>query len=143
MSNSRETGGGGCAGCFGLILVLGAVVAAAMSLAALVDPFSWMPPIGDVFADCPPAAEVGGSCDLQDRYPGFWSHVLVNLVYSAAALGLLVALVPAVAELRTARFERFDDAPALERYRASRDRLTLVAGATAALAALPLVVALV
>ena len=143
MSNSRETGGGGCAGCFGLILVLGAVVAAAMSLAALVDPFSWMPPIGEVFADCPPAPEVAGSCDLEDRYPGFWSHVLVNVVYSAAALGLLAALVPAVAELRTARFGRFDGASALERYRASRERLALVAGSTGALAALPVFVALV
>ena len=73
----------------------------------------------------------------------FWFAVLVNLVYSAAALGLLVALVPAVAELRTARFERFDGASAPERYHAARERLTLVAGATAALAALPVVVALV
>ena len=85
MSRSEREPGAGCGGCFGLLLVIGAIVAAAMSLAALVDPFSWMPPIGDVFADCPPAAEVGGSCDLEDRYPGFWLHVLVNLAYSAAA----------------------------------------------------------
>ena len=137
-----QQGGGGCGGCLVLLLVIGAIVAAAMSLAALVDPFSWMPPIDEMFADCPPAAEVGGSCDLEDRYPGFWLHVLVNVAYSAAAVGLLAALVPAVAELRKARFARFDGGSALERYRAARERLALVAGGTAALAALPLVVAL-
>ena len=78
----------GCGGCIVLVLVIGAIVAAAMSIAALVDPFSWMPPIGDVFADCPPAVEVNGSCELEDRYPGFWLHVLVNLAYSAAAVAL-------------------------------------------------------
>ena len=37
--------------------------------------------------------------------------------------------MPAVAELREARFGRFDNASALERYRAARERIALVAGA--------------
>jgi hypothetical protein len=142
MSNSDQGAGLGCGGCIALVLVLGAIVAAAMSIAALVDPFSWMPPIHDVFADCAPTVEVDGSCDLEDRYPGFWLHVVVNLAYSAAAVGSLVALVPAVAELRQARAARFDGDAAVERYRAARQRLGQIAVPTAALALLPLVVGL-
>ena len=141
MSNTDQQAGMGCGGCIVLVLVIGAIVAAAMSIAALIDPFSWMPPIRDVFADCPPAVEVDGSCDLEDRYPGFWLHVVVNLAYSAAAVALLIALVPAVAELRDARVARFDGDAAVERYRAARERLGQVAVPTAALALLPLVVA--
>ena len=141
MSSEGQQAGMGCGGCIALVIVLGVVVAAAMSIAALVDPFSWMPPIGDVFADCPPAVEVDGSCDLQDRYPGFWLHVLVNLAYSAAAVGLLVAMVPAVVELRNARVARFGGDAAVERYRAARERLGAIAVPTAALGLLPLVVA--
>ena len=141
MSNTEQQAGMGCGGCIVLVLVIGAIVAAAMSIAALIDPFSWMPPIGDVFADCPPAVEVNGSCELEDRYPGFWLHVLVNLAYSAAAVALLIALVPAVGELRDARVARFDGDAAVERYRAARERLRQIAVPTAALALLPLVVA--
>jgi hypothetical protein len=141
MSSTDQQAGMGCGGCIVLVLVLGAIVAAAMSIAALIDPFSWMPPIADVFADCPPAVEVDGSCDLQDRYPGFCVHVLVNLAYSAAAVVLLVALVPAVLELREARVARFDGDAAVQRYRAARERLWQLAVPTGALALLPLVVA--
>ena len=90
MSSTEQQAGMGCGGCIVLLLVIGAIVAAAMSIAALIDPFSWMPPIREVFADCPRAVEVDGSCDLADRYPGFWLHVLVKLAYSAAAVVLLV-----------------------------------------------------
>ena len=68
--------------------------------------------------------------------------MLVNVAYSAAAVGLLGALVPAVTELRGARLARFDRGSALERYRSAREQLALLAGVTAALAALPFVVAL-
>ena len=141
MSSTDQQAGMGCGGCFVLLLVIGAIVAAAMSIAALIDPFSWMPPIGDVFADCPPAVEVDGSCELADRYPGFWLHVVINLAYSATAVALLIALVPAVAELREARAARFECTAAVGRYRAARERLANVAVPTAALALLPFVVA--
>ena len=129
-------------GCLAWLFGLAVVVAAAMALSALVDPFSWMPPIGDVFADCPPAVEVNGSCELVDRYPGYWVHLLINIAYSVAALVSLVAVKRAVPELRAARVARFDGDAAVERYRAARERLGLVAGVTAALALLPIVVAL-
>ena len=45
MSNTDQQAGMGCGGCIVLVLVIGAIVAAAMSIAALIDPFSWMPPI--------------------------------------------------------------------------------------------------
>ena len=38
MSSTEQQAGMGCGGCIVLVLVLGAIVAAAMSIAALVDP---------------------------------------------------------------------------------------------------------
>ena len=142
MSKSEQQAGVGCGGCFLVVLVLGVVVAAGMALAALVDPFSWMPPLGDVFADCPPAPEVDGSCDLADRYPGFWAHVIANVAYSLTALVLLGALADAVGKLRVLRSARFESVSAVERYRAARQRLAWIAGGTGLVAALPIVVAL-
>jgi hypothetical protein len=129
-------------GCLAWVFGLALVVAAAMALSALVDPFSWIPPIADVFADCPPAVEVNGSCELEDRYPGYWLHALINVAYSVAVLVSLVAVKRAVPELRSARVARFDGGAAVERYRASRERLALVAAVTATLALVPIVVAL-
>lgn len=142
MSRSERDPDAGCGGCLAVLFVIGASVAAAMALAALVDPFSWMPPIDDVFADCPPAPEVNGSCDLSDRYPGFWLHVIVNLAYAVTAPVLLGLTVWAVVLLRSARAARFEDAAALERYRAARNELALFGGATAVLAVLPVLLAL-
>ena len=97
-----------------------------------------------MFADCPPAVEVDGSCELEDRYPGFWVHVLVNVAYSVGRGGACsVALVRAVHGAAQRRAWRGSTAAAaLERYRAARERLGLLAGVTAALAVLPIVVAL-
>ena len=38
--------GGGCGALIAFVLVIAAIVAAAISLAALVDPFDWMPSVG-------------------------------------------------------------------------------------------------
>ena len=90
----------GCGGCIALVLVIGLIVAAAMSIAALIDPFSWMPSIGDVFADCPPAVEVGRSCDLSDR-SGFLAPRGGQPRLRRGRRRLLVALVPAVGNCAT------------------------------------------
>jgi hypothetical protein len=91
----RDDDGGGCAACAAALLVYCIVVGAAISAAALVDPFSWMPSIGEVWADC--SDDYGtdaDECDLATLFPGFWMHVAVNLVWAAAALtGVLTSLV--------------------------------------------------
>ena len=58
------------------------IVAAAISLAALVDPFDWMP---SVLAT---GLTVTAHCELADRFPGFWWHVVANLAYAALAFRL-------------------------------------------------------
>ena len=124
-----------------LILLIALVVAAVISVAALVDPFSWMPPIGEIFGDCPDTAE--GECDLGKRYPGFWLHVIVNFAYTVVALGLVAAFALAVPEFRTARSGRFRDDAAVEQYVRARQKITLVALLLAVLAASPILAALV
>src|SRR5690348_12810980 len=92
MASQRE-GGSGCAVIIGIMVVFALVVAAVTSVAALVDPFSWLPPIGVIFGSCGdnPDTAVAG-CDFGTGYPGFWWHVLINFVYALVALGLVVAL---------------------------------------------------
>src|SRR5215210_4693711 len=95
MSSQQE--GGGCAALVVLVLVIGAVVAAVISVAALVDPFSWLPPIGEIFGDCDDDYDTSADeCELATRFPGFWGHVIANFAYSVAAAGLLVWLASAV-----------------------------------------------
>jgi hypothetical protein len=43
--SAAKASGGGCCGLMLVMLVIGAVVAGAISLAALVDPFNWMPTV--------------------------------------------------------------------------------------------------
>lgn len=146
MSSSSGAGGesegGGCAVFVLVVLVIAIVVAAVVSIAALVDPFSLLPPVGEIWEDC---EESFGSneCDLHQRYPGFWWHVAANLAYVAITTALLVALVEAVAKLRTTRAARFAGRDAAERYREARGALTSLAAMTAVPAALPVIVAVV
>ena len=143
---SGQGQGEGCGGCGTLIvavLVFGAVAAAAISLTALIDPFDWMPPVGEIWEDCDDDWKTSvNECDLHERFPGFWGHAIVNFAYTIAATGLLLALAAAVSELRHARSERFTSQTAANRYgeaRLSVRSLTLLGGL---LGALPIIVAL-
>jgi hypothetical protein len=132
----------GCAGCLLALLVLGAVVFALISLAALVDPFSWIPTVGDVWADCEddPATD-RADCDLAARFPGFWWHAAVNLVYVAGAGALAVAFLGAVTDLREKRSARFSSSAGMTAYSDARGLAVGCGTALALIALLPIVVA--
>ena len=143
MSGQREPAGCGCATIFALSLVIGAVVAAVISIAALVDPFSWLPPVSEIWEDCEDTYDApGDECALSTRFPGFWPHVISSFAYVIAAVGVLARLAVAVVELRAARAERFSGPAAVERYRKARQTLTLVAALAALLAAFPILTAI-
>jgi hypothetical protein len=129
--------GDGCVGCVIGLVVVGLIVAGLISLAAIVDPFSLMPPVGEVWADCE------GDCDLADRFPGFWLHVVVNLAYTVAALTLTVVFAGAVWRLREARAGRFNDAIDPEDLREAQQVCAGAGVALAVLALAPIVVAVV
>jgi hypothetical protein len=141
---SRNQGGGcaGCAGCIAIVVVISLVVAAVTSVAALIDPFSWVPPIGKIWGCTDNPSPAGSECDLGRRYPGLWWHVIINFLYAVAAVVLLVAFARVVREYRRARAGRFDSDTAVERYRQARQTLVTVAGLLAGLAAIPIVAAL-
>jgi hypothetical protein len=136
----RDDDGAGCLLLFGVILVIAAVVAALLSVAALVDPFAWMPSAGEMWSDCESTDATG--CDLDERFPGIWGHAAVNLVYTVGAMVTCGLVLGAAFALRAARSDRFDDAAALERYRAARAEFVgaLVAGVL--VAATPIAVAI-
>jgi hypothetical protein len=142
MSSQREPGIG-CGTLIAFIILLGLVLAAVISVAALVDPFSWVPPLGDIFQKCTDNPDTpSDDCDLGTRYPGFWSHVAVNFAYVLIAAGLLIALALTLPEFRRARTARFDSHAAVERYRRSRQQLVLLAVLLAVLGAVPIIAAL-
>jgi hypothetical protein len=130
----RESGGTGCAIVL-LLIVIGLVVAALISLAALVDPFSWMPSVHRIWDDCT------GNCDLAHRFPGFWAHAIGNLAWTVVAAAAAVISLAAASNFRTARRERFDDLEAVQRYQAARTALAWPALTLFLLAAAPIVVA--
>lgn len=135
---------GGCLGLVVVAVVVALVVAALISVAALVDPFSWMPPVGEIWADCDDDyATERDECALANRFPGFWIHAVVNLVYAAVALMLVLAFLASVAGLRDKRAARFSSAAAAEEYRSVVDEATGCGVALAAVALVPIVVAIV
>ncbi len=144
MSDAQDKdNAGGCLGWLGVAIVLGLVVAALISVAALVDPFSWMPPVGEIWADCDDDyATERDECALANRFPGFWIHALVNLVYAAVALGLVLVFLGSVAGLREKRVARFSSAAAAAEYRSEADEAIGCGVALAVVAALPIVVAI-
>ena len=134
----------GCGGCIVAVLVVAAVVAAVISTAALIDPFSWMPPVGEIWADCEDDYRTSvDECELAERYPGFWGHAIINFVWAVASVASLVWAAGAALRLREARPQRFSGDDEVERYERTRENLALAASACAALAALPLMVALI
>src|SRR3954462_707630 len=99
---TRSDQGGGWLVVFLFILVVGAIIAAVISLAALVDPFNWTPRVDEVWADWQ------GDCALGDRFPGFWWHAAVNLAYTAVTVTVAGRFVAAVVQLRKRRVARYD-----------------------------------
>ena len=138
MANPRanaSSGSSGCAWLFGMLLLIGAVVAVAISVAAIVDPFNWLPPIGEIWNDD------GG--ELSQRFPGFWWHVVVNLAYATVAAGALVVFLATVGDLRTTRAARFDSTEAMGAFHRAARQLRAAGGGLAALAFFPILVAIV
>ena len=126
----------GCCALLGIALAIALVVAVLISIAALVDPFDWMPPVGQIWEDCE------GECDLADRFPGFWGHAVANLVWAVATATALVWVALATRDFREARLQRFDGATALKRYETAVDTLVGASFLAAALGLLPVFVAI-
>jgi hypothetical protein len=132
--SSGKSSGGGCAALIAVALVIGAIVAAAMSLAAVVDPFNWMPSVSELWADC------DGDCELAHRFPGFWWHVVANLAFAAGALAATVWFGATVVDLREARAARYDSAHAMDDFRKTRSACANAGMALAALASVSIIV---
>jgi hypothetical protein len=143
MSGGQGDGdGGGCAGCFLVVMAIGLVIVVLISTAAIVDPFSWMPAVGEVWAEC--EDDLGTSadeCALEERFPGFWLHAFVNLMYAAVAFTLVVAFAGAVVELRAKRPPRFDGVEEAAACRRATGHCVGCGIALAVLALTPVVVA--
>ena len=126
------------------MLLIGAVVDAVISVAALVDPFSWMPSVSEVWAECSDDyATSADECDLETRYPGFWLHALANFAWALASVVSLGWLARTVVSVRQARSQRFGGPGPVEHYGEARSALTAAALTCGALAALPLSAAIV
>ena len=138
-----ESGCGGCLAIFLVIMVIALIVAALISLAALVDPFSWMPTVNEIWKDCQDDGATGrDDCALANRFHGFWLHVVINLGYVVAAVVVLVVLATAVTDLREARAARFGGDAAVTRYTEARGAVARASAFGLALALLPILVAL-
>jgi len=102
-----------------------------------------MPPVGEIWADCDDDyATDRDECALENRFPGFWIHALVNLVYAAVALGLVLMFLGSVADLREKRVARFSSAAAAAEHHSVADQAIGCGVALAAVALLPIVVAI-
>jgi hypothetical protein len=141
---SPSSGASGCGLVIAVVILFALAVSAVVSVAALVDPFSWVPPLGEIFADCSgDQVTANDGCDFGEHYPGFWLHVTINFAYALVAFGLIVAFAFALRDFREAQRRRFEGDEAVERYRLARTALALVAGLLGGLAALPIIFALV
>ncbi len=83
-SSGKDTTGGGCIALFVLLMVVALIVMGVISLAALIDPFDWMPTVHRIWDDC------SGDCALAHRFPGFWWHAVANLLYATLAVAVAV-----------------------------------------------------
>lgn len=142
MASNTGSGGEGCWVLFAGLMIVALIVAGLISLAAIVDPFSWMPSVSEVWEDCrEDYGDDRNECDLHVRFPGFWVHALVNLVYFVIATLLLLGLWSTVAELRAARAARFSGVEAANGYVQKRATFAGVAVVTALWGIVPIVVA--
>jgi hypothetical protein len=135
-SKSTQSSGGGCLALFLGLLAIALVVMGIISLAALIDPFNWMPRVGAIWKDC------SGDCALAHRFPGFWLHAALNLVYAVVAVVLSGAFLMSVADLRERRVERFDSAPAAAQFTAAQSASFGTGALLGATALLPIAVAI-
>lgn len=131
-----SSSGGGCGGLIAILIVIGAIVGAAISLAAIVDPFGWMPSVHAIWADC------DHDCALAQRFPGFWWHVVINLAYTVIAGVLVVGFARMVPEFRRTQLTRYDSAEAMEEFRHVSAGLRGAVKLLAGLAAIPLLVSI-
>ncbi len=143
MGDGQAQDDGGCLALVAVLLVIGAAVAALLSVAALVDPFSWMPAVGELWEDCPAEYEDPDRCDWSVRFPGLWGHALVNLLYVTVAVANLAWVASAVRDLREARAQRFSAGAQPGRYDSARYDLNVASGYAALVAAIPIIAALV
>jgi len=141
MASGRE-GGIGCGTLIAIFVAIALILAAAISIAAIVDPFSWVPSLHQIFGCTDNPQTTIDECDTTRRYPDFWFHVVINLLYVFMSLGLLVALARALPKYRDTRSRRFESDTAIERYRQARQEIVFIAALLAGLAALPIIVAL-
>jgi hypothetical protein len=98
--------------------------------------------VNEVWSDC--SDDYGtdrDECALANRFPGFWGHVIGNLVYTVIAAGLLLFLWAGVADLREAREGRFVNDEAAERYAGTRQGVAGLSVLVGLMALLPIVVA--
>lgn len=143
-------GGDGCFGCVVGVLAIAAVFAALISIAALVDPFDWMPSVGEVWADCEEEPRDEGPfdsgedpCDLDVRFPGFYGHAALNLLWTTVTAIALAALIGAAGNLRSARRARFNTGKDFgAEYDKARSELIGLAVIVTVLVAIPLVAVL-
>ncbi len=138
MSSEKTSDSETAWGCVGVFIAIAVVVAVAISLAALVDPFSWMPSVGEIWDDCEGS---GNACELAARFPGFWWHAVLNLAYTIAGAAVAGGYLVAVFDLRSKRAMRYSDAAAFKEYVAAVNTCRGGGAALAAFALLPLVVA--
>jgi hypothetical protein len=135
-SKQSSSSGGGCLALFLGLLAIALVVMGIISLAALIDPFNWMPRVGRIWDDC------SGDCALAHRFPGFWLHAALNLVYAVVAAVSSGAFLMTAVALREKRVERFDSAHAAAQFTAAQNECLGAGAVLGATALLPLVVAI-
>jgi hypothetical protein len=133
---ARSTGsssGGGCGTLIAFALLVAGIVAAAISLAALLDPFDWMPSVHTIWADC------DGECALAHRFPGFWWHVIANLAYAAVAVAVTIRFLATVLDVRKTRVTRYADAAAMDAYRTAHNHCVVSGKLLGALASVSII----
>jgi len=134
-SSGKETAGGGCIALFVLLIVVALIVMGIISLAALIDPFDWMPRVHEIWKDC------SGDCALAHRFPGFWWHAVANLLYAALAVAVSGVFLVAVRDVRGKRVARFDNAADAAAFSAAHGQCLGAGAALGGLALLPILVA--
>jgi hypothetical protein len=135
-ATTSDGGGGGCLAIVVLLILVALVVMAIISLAALFDPFSWMPTVDRIWEDC------HGDCALAHRFPGFWWHAAANLLYGAIALTAAFVFGSTVLQLRKARAARYGSAAADAAFHQAHSDFLAAGSSLAGVALLPIVVAL-
>lgn len=135
-NNTSQSAGGGCLAVLALLIVVAVIVMAVISLAALIDPFDWMPTVDEIWDDC------SGDCALAHRFPGFWWHAAANLLYAGLAVAVGGGFLAAVRDVRRKRVGRFDSATDAAAFSAAHDQFAGTGAALAALAAVPMLVAI-